>query len=462
MLLLRKKRFKPSRRKFSNTYWKIWDIKTRFRVIKGGASAGKSYAVAQDEIIKALYSVQRTLVIKKVSSTIADSTFKNFTNRLDEMGLEYESWLRPYNIQLDNGSEFLFRGIDDPEKLKSIEGITRVVIEEATDLTVEDFKELNRRVRGVENVQYTLLFNPVDETHWIKGRFFDKEYDNVTTITVTYRDNYNTEGKCFITQADIDELEDLKNFDENQYNIYALAEWGKLKTGQEYFPHFIKHEIVRPVHYDPTQQHTNTAWDFNVVPYMSCLCGQVGYSTWYQDHMGNVFEEPGIGYTPIEMTIFYFYKEYAFRIPLNSVAAIGRQFEADHPDNPTMDYYGDSQGLNRVEGLGTQTRYDWVRDEFATFIHNGSEKVVNPNVAPLRRRDLVDGIFAGKYKNIRIFIDPSCVELIDDLVNCKQGVKGKIKKRVKNKVTGETYEEHGHMSDAMEDMVSEVCKDYIN
>lgn len=72
-------------------------------------------------------------------------------------------------LTLSNGSEFLFKGIDDAEKLKSIAGITDVVIEEATELTLNDFTQIDIRLRPVENVVYPqiyLMFNPVSKANW--------------------------------------------------------------------------------------------------------------------------------------------------------------------------------------------------------------------------------------------------------------------------------------------------------
>jgi phage terminase large subunit len=67
----------------------------------------------------------------------------------------------------------LFLGVDDPEKLKSIVNIKTALLEEATDFTFADFKEINRRLRGIEGIEIGLCFNPISHTHWIKKHFFD-------------------------------------------------------------------------------------------------------------------------------------------------------------------------------------------------------------------------------------------------------------------------------------------------
>ena len=67
----------------------------------------------------------------------------------------------------------MFTGMDDPEKLKSIEGVTGVWMEEATEFTQEDFEQLDLRLRGVTayHKQITLTLNPISEQHWIKQVF---------------------------------------------------------------------------------------------------------------------------------------------------------------------------------------------------------------------------------------------------------------------------------------------------
>ena len=52
------------------------------------------------------------------------------------------------NITLPNGSSLIFKGLDDKEKIKSISGIDDIIIEEATELTLDDFTQLNLRLRS--------------------------------------------------------------------------------------------------------------------------------------------------------------------------------------------------------------------------------------------------------------------------------------------------------------------------
>src|SRR5690606_21038824 len=144
------------------------------------------------------------------------------------------------------GSQFIFKGLDDPEKMKSIEGINRIMIEEASELDFEDFLELNRRVRGVKDIQITINFNPIHEEHWLKKHFFDTEIANCKIVKSTYKDNQ------FLTEEDRAQIEEMRLFNFNQYRIYALGEWGITENGNPWLHAFNDKTHVAPVVFLPT------------------------------------------------------------------------------------------------------------------------------------------------------------------------------------------------------------------
>tara|TARA_R110000851_G_C13061204_1_gene564049 strand:- start:196 stop:1200 length:1005 start_codon:yes stop_codon:yes gene_type:complete len=120
------------------------------------------------------------------------------------------------------GAQFMFSGLDDVEKLKSIEGVTSVWIEEATELNQEDFEQLDLRIRGNTGAlkQIILTFNPISDQHWIKKIFFDDPIQGVFTLKTTYLDN------SFIDDEYKMVMENKKKSNPRYYNIYALGNWG--------------------------------------------------------------------------------------------------------------------------------------------------------------------------------------------------------------------------------------------
>ena len=204
----------------------ISDYSHRIEVYYGGAGSGKSFGATQKIYLKALKYKRKVLVVRKIQRTIKDSIWSLIITHLHSSG--YYDACRvnrsDFEIELPNGSIFVFKGLDDPEKIKSIDGITDIVIEEATELTEDDFTQLNLRLRAnVEHQQIYLMFNPISKKNWVYDYFFVRELPlNVKVVKTTYLDNR------FLNQEYRDELERLKDRNPAYYRIYCLGEFATL------------------------------------------------------------------------------------------------------------------------------------------------------------------------------------------------------------------------------------------
>jgi len=210
---------------FNEAYTPYLFNKDRINVFYGGGGSGKSHFVVQKHIIKALMSKRETLVIRKVQSTLRESVYKNFLLQLGKFGiLKYcKTTTTAMSIELPNGSRFIFMGLDDAEKIKSIESIDDIIIEEATELKREDFSQLNLRLRSnASNLQMSLMFNPISKRNWVYDAFFTNPVANLKVVHTTYLDNK------FLPKSYVDSLESLKETDPLQYEIYALGKFGNL------------------------------------------------------------------------------------------------------------------------------------------------------------------------------------------------------------------------------------------
>ena len=199
----------------------------RIEVYKGGAGSGKSFGASQKMLLKAMNSKRRVLVIRKIANTLKASIWQLFMDLLIDSG--YLDYCRinksDFEIELPNGSIFLFKGLDDPEKIKSITGITDIIIEEATEISLEDFTQLNLRLRprNVDNPQIYLMFNPISKRNWVYEYFFMGDPpENCLIINTTYKDNK------FLTKEYCDELENLQYRNPAYYRIYTLGEFATL------------------------------------------------------------------------------------------------------------------------------------------------------------------------------------------------------------------------------------------
>ena len=214
---------------FNDAYYPyLKDYSHRYEVYYGGAGSGKSVFVCQKLIVKACSSKRKILVIRKYGTTLKDSVFDLFYNTLSKWKiLPYcKVNFSSYTISLPNGSVFLFKGLDDSEKIKSITDITDIYIEEATELSDDEFTQLDLRLRAMAGyLQLIVSFNPVSKVNWVYRKWFaskNKTYENTLIIHTTYKDNK------FLPKAYIDALEEKQRTNYVYYKIYALGEFATL------------------------------------------------------------------------------------------------------------------------------------------------------------------------------------------------------------------------------------------
>lgn len=223
---------KISKKIFNTVYLPyLTDYSKRDEIYYGGAGSGKSVFIAQKLIIKLLNDDNRLLlVVRKTQATLRDSCFSLFKSILYDWHIAEECNINKTNLEitLPNGSRIIFKGIDDPEKIKSINGITDIFCEEVTELEEEDFDQLHLRLRNKKkkNNQVLSAFNPVSKASWVYKRYFSDEatYDKGKTMILqtTYRDNK------FLPQDYIDNLMAMKNTNYAYYLIYAEGEFCSL------------------------------------------------------------------------------------------------------------------------------------------------------------------------------------------------------------------------------------------
>lgn len=199
----------------------------RYLVLCGGGGSGKSIFAGRKVLERcATEAGHRFLVCRKVARTIRESCFRQLAGQANELysGLVAQIFRGEMRIVFRNGSEILFAGLDDVEKLKSIYNITGLWVEEASELLESDFNQLDIRLRGETAFykQIILTFNPISILHWLKKRFFDKLDPRVRTHRSTYKDNR------FLDAENIAVLEGFKDSDEYYYAVYCLGEWGVL------------------------------------------------------------------------------------------------------------------------------------------------------------------------------------------------------------------------------------------
>lgn len=214
-------------------YGDFWRFKGRYRVCKGSRASKKSKTTGLNFITKMMKHPQANLlVIRKTERTLKDSCFKELKWAIHRLGVD-RYWKCKENplemTYLPTGQKIYFRGLDDPLKVTSITVDVGFLcwcwIEEAYEISKEeDFDMLDESIRGQMPddlwKQITLTFNPWNEHHWIKKRFFDVKSPDILAKTTNYMCNE------WLDEADLKLFEDMRINRPKRYRVAGLGEWG--------------------------------------------------------------------------------------------------------------------------------------------------------------------------------------------------------------------------------------------
>lgn len=223
-------------------------------VLYGGAGSGKSHFSAQKLCERIVTGIKegvkhRFLVLRKTGPAAKQSVYPLIEHYIREFDL----WkicqrnMTEMAFNFADGSKIICGGLDDPEKLKSFEGMTSAWLEEPTQFTREDFIQVDLRLRGEtpSYKQIILTFNPISRLSWAYKEFFETPSADAFVLRTTYKDN------AFLDDDYIARLKRLEHEDKNYYRIYALGEWGELK-GVIYNNYEVVKESDWPVSFDET------------------------------------------------------------------------------------------------------------------------------------------------------------------------------------------------------------------
>lgn len=419
---------------------------SRYLILYGSAGSGKSVFASQKIVTRVLTEKgHRILILRKVARTLRESCFALIKATINDDNLGNEFNMRETDMHitcLRNGNEILFAGLDDVEKLKSIVTPTSIWCEEPTEFTENDFSQVELRMRGeTQNYkQFILSFNPIDEDHWIKKRFFDIADDQVKAIHANYKTN------AFLDADYVRHLEERLKHNENLYRIYVLGEWGKVIYGGEFYKCFrsSKHIKFNQVLNGVTAFYNkdlplHISFDFNVNPYMTCTIWQID----------------GLNAVQID--------ELCLSNPNNTTVAICREFTRRYKHHEAgLFIYGDPSGKHedtRVEKRTEDGYNDFtiIRNELESF--NPSMRISSSAPPVVARGNFINAIFENNFEGINITIGNNCKNSCRDYQYLQEASDGrKSKEKEKNENSGIQHEKYGHTSDASDYLLCYVYR----
>lgn len=209
----------------------LWDYSKRYNIYYGGRGSGKTVFLVTKLLLKGLLEKRNILLMNKHTNKVVDGVWRELNNAIDQFQL------RPYftfnktefratcNI---NGTQIRCLGLDDAERIKGYADISDVLLDEATNFTVEDFELIDGTLRSPKYeylLQLYCSFNPVSKTNWVYKYFgFDTGIipDNTFILKTTYLDN------IFLSPEYHERMEILKKRNYTRWKIEALGDFVSL------------------------------------------------------------------------------------------------------------------------------------------------------------------------------------------------------------------------------------------
>lgn len=490
----------------------LQDLTIRFIILFGGSSSGKSYSVAQIILIFTLWEGSNTLVMRKVGASIRDSIYQDFKTAADQLGItnlfRFSDGVKTITC-LSNGARIVFKGLDDSEKIKGLSSFKRVVLDEKSEFEEEDYKQIRKRLRGMVGQQIITTFNPIKETHWIKTQIFDKEKwhdipkiveiagrelppqltdvksirmnepksilnprtkeieehpSDTVVIQTTYLNNFWVVGSPdgtygFYDEQCVADFERDRLNDPDYYNVYALGEWGVIRTGSEFFSSFNRGVHTGVCEYDPTLP-VHISVDSNVLPYISITYWQIALDGG-RKHIRQIGETcaDSPNNTVRKAAKLVAKRLHELLCTTRPIAVRGTPRPVVH--NTKVYLHGDAstRAANNIDDE-KRSFHDLFIDTLQKEGIEVEDKVSNKNPSVPMSGEFINAIFDKQLPGIDIIIGEECKVSVEDYMSVQKDVNGAIlKTKVKNKITMQTYEQHGHISDTFRYAVTDLLRE---
>lgn len=283
---------------FLPCYWHLLKSEAHIDFYWGGRDSGKSQDIAQ-QLIKDCLALPyfKCLLIKKTHNTIQESQWETIKNICEAWGIDHLFKFRvaPLSIECLNGNRFLARGCDNPQSIKSTRDPSHSWIEEANQLSLDDFITVTTTLRANNvKIKQRVSFNPEFdgdyEEHWLWKTFFAGRNPNgsyswdltlpsgrkfsytYTSTHTTYPDNPK------VSPERIAFLEMLKDIDPYYYRVFTLGLPGRRKNNAPFVFAFDRTKHLGKTTWNRAYE-TYLSFDFNRQP-LCCTVWQ-----WYNNEI---------------------------------------------------------------------------------------------------------------------------------------------------------------------------------
>ena len=201
----------------------IFNYSHRWEFWYGGAASSKSYSITQKLIIRACREKITIAVCRRYGSTLRNSCFSLFKEILAKWKLTSYVKIKEtdMSIEFPNGSKIIHLGLDDEQKLLSLNNVGCFWIEEAFEVQRDIVEQINLRMRAKnENQQIIMSWNPISRNSWIFDFVEVNPPKDSIKLHFTFKDN------PFISQEYIDAMEEMRVRNPAKARIYYYGEYG--------------------------------------------------------------------------------------------------------------------------------------------------------------------------------------------------------------------------------------------
>jgi hypothetical protein len=415
-----------------------WENKFKIMLLYGSYGSGKSIWIV-DKLIDLCLTTPyfRCYYGRKVFDTVRGSVFKTITDRIKELKKEHLFHFSDAPngsmtiVCRTNRNEFHPFGANNASSLKSIKDPTHFFCEEFDQFEYGDFGPIYSRLRTEK--AYTQLYaafntEKVFKSHWIRAMFFDGPFaSECFKLKVNYYHNH------FIDQADYyKKLQLIANGNEAILNAIAEGEWGMVRTGAEFLKQFSESKNIQPLSYQLGAVYL--CFDENVVPYVTCIIAQV---------RGRSINQVG---------------EITGKAPNNNAPKTA-SLVADWLDKvghkDAVFVCGDPSASKRsTVDENSKSFYDKIIMVLTKRGYHVQNKVMKSAPQVALSGSFLNDIFESMIYGWQIIIGKTCFTAIEDYMLTKEDAEGKVlKETIKDKETGQSYQQRGHFTDALRYLV---------
>lgn len=337
----------------------LWKSKKRYKIAHGGRGSGKSFTFAERFLTFGLQERCRLLCTREVQNSIEESSLAIMKRVIRHHGLDSLFTQNKHGLACANGSEYIFRGLQYPDRIASLDGIKYCWVEEAKTVKQEAWDILIPTIRE-DDSEIWVSFNPENETDPVYKKFVTENRDDAEVVEINYWDNphFPTSLKS--------EMEWDKAHD---YEKYLWVWEGKCRALSDSLVFLGKFVVEDFVTRDDAQFYFGGDYGFAQDP-STLIRMYVHDATLYIDH-----EAYGIGVEIDDLPMFY-----------RSVPGADKwRIKADSSRPDTISYLkrhgfniiGSDKGANSIEEgiqflrsfkkIVIHTRCKHVQDEFKTY-----------------------------------------------------------------------------------------------